>query len=105
VTLHHRPDAQNKLSPSDDAPDIRSPECQEVLTNFWDYLDGNCSSELAERIEAHVSSCVPCLRFRRFQERFFASLAEVREESPAPSRLHDRVRKALFAAQLENRPR
>jgi anti-sigma factor (TIGR02949 family) len=80
-----------------------SPECQEVLTNFWDYLDGNCSPELAERIDAHVSSCVPCFRFRRFQERFFASLAEVRERSPAPPRVHDRVRKALAAERRENR--
>jgi anti-sigma factor (TIGR02949 family) len=104
VTLNHRPAAQDRLSPSD-APESPSPECQEVLTNFWDYLDGNCASELAERIEAHVSSCVPCLRFREFQDRFFAALAEVRERSPAPPRVHDRVRKALFAAQQENRPR
>jgi mycothiol system anti-sigma-R factor len=94
VTLHHFPPARNGLS-SSDAPDIPSAECQEVLTNFWDYLDGNCSSELAERIDAHASSCVPCLRFRRFQERFLASLAELRERSPAPRRLRDRVRKAL----------
>jgi hypothetical protein len=101
VTLNHRPTAQNRLS-SPDAPDIQSPECQEVLTNFWDYLDGNCSSELAERIGTHVSSCLLCLRFRRFQERFFASLAELRERSPAPSRVHDRVRKALAAERREN---
>jgi hypothetical protein len=100
VTLNHRPDAQNRLSPSD-APDIQSPECQEVLANFWDYLDGNCSSELAERIDSHVSLCLLCLRFRRFQERFFASLAELRERSPAPPRVHDRVRKALAAERRE----
>jgi hypothetical protein len=104
VTLHHRPASQNNLSPSD-APDLPSPECEEVLANFWDYLDGNCPSELAERIDAHISLCVPCLRFRRFQERFFASLAEVREQSPAPLHVHDRVRKALYAAQQESRRR
>jgi anti-sigma factor (TIGR02949 family) len=101
VTLHNLPAAQSTLS-STDAPDTPSPECQEVLTNFWDYLDGNCSSELAERITAHVSACVPCLRFRRFQERFFASLAELRERSPAPPHVHDRVREALAVERREN---
>jgi predicted anti-sigma-YlaC factor YlaD len=100
----HGPATQNRLA-SSDAPDVPSPECQAVLTNFWDCLDGNCSPELAERIDAHLSSCVSCARFREFQEHFFAALAEVRERSPAPRRVHDRVRKALFAAQQENRAR
>jgi predicted anti-sigma-YlaC factor YlaD len=104
VTLHHRPGAQNRL-PSPDGQGIPSPECQEVLTAFWDYLDGNCSSELAERIEEHVSSCLPCRRFGQFQERFFASLAEVRERSPAPQHVHDRVREALAAERRLNRLR
>jgi predicted anti-sigma-YlaC factor YlaD len=68
-----------------------------VLANFWDYLDGNCSSELAHRIEAHLSACRSCLRFRRFQERFFTSLASVRDRWAAPARVHVRVRKALTA--------
>jgi mycothiol system anti-sigma-R factor len=93
MTLNHRP-AQNRLSPSD-AADLPSPECREVVTNLWDYLDGNCSSELAERISAHISSCAVCLQFRRSQERFFEALAEVRERSTAPRHLHDRVRQAL----------
>jgi anti-sigma factor (TIGR02949 family) len=102
VTLHRLPDAQNRIT-SSDAPDAPSPECQEVLMNFWDYLDGNCSSDLAERIDAHITSCVPCFRFREFQERFFESLAEVREQSPAPSRLHERVRKAIATEKREGR--
>jgi hypothetical protein len=102
VTLHHSPAAQNRLA-SSDAPDMSSPECQEVLGNFWDYLDGNCSPELGARIEAHIASCVPCLGFRRFQERFFASLAEVRGRSPAPARVHDRVREAVAAERAPDR--
>ena len=102
MTLHRFPAAQNNRS-SSDASDAPSPECQEVLTSFWDYLDGHCSPELAERIEEHVSSCVPCRRFRRFQERFFAALAEVREWSPAPRRVHERVREALAAERRVNR--
>jgi putative zinc finger protein len=100
VTLPQLPAAQNTV-PSSDALDVLPPECEEVLANFWDYLDGNCSLELAERINTHVSSCVPCLRFQRVQERFFASLAELRW-LPAPSHVHDRVRKALAAGQRED---
>jgi mycothiol system anti-sigma-R factor len=95
MTLNHRP-PQNRLSPSD-VGDLPSPECREVVASLWDYLDGNCSSELAERIDAHISSCASCLRFRQAQETFFEALAEVRERSPAPRHLHDRVRQALAA--------
>ena len=102
MTLNHSPAAQNRLA-SPDAPDMSSPECQEVLANFWDFLDGNCSPELATRIDAHVASCLPCLGFRRFQERFFTSLAEVRERSPAPARVHDRVREALAVERAQTR--
>jgi anti-sigma factor (TIGR02949 family) len=104
VSLHDLPAAQNTLS-SSDPPNMPSPECQEVLTNVWDYLDGNCSSSLAQRIDGHVSSCAPCLRLRQFQERFFASLAELRDWSFAPPRLHDRVEKTLAAERRENRRR
>jgi hypothetical protein len=101
VTLPNLPPAQNTVSPSD-VPDVVPPECQEVLANCWDHLDGNCSSELAERMDTHLTSCAPCLRFRRLQERFFASLAELRW-SPAPTHVYDRVRKALATERLENR--
>lgn len=96
MTLHRLPDAQSRLT-SADAPDAPSPECQEVLVNFWDYLDRSCSSELTERIDAHIASCVPCHRLREFQERFFESLAELKEQSSAPARLHERVRRAIDA--------
>ena len=68
-----------------------------MLTNLWDFLDGNCTSKLAARIAAHLASCGPCLRLREAQEHFFGSLAELRESSPAPRRVHDRVRAALAA--------
>jgi hypothetical protein len=101
VTRRHFPASQGSLS-SRDGHDSPPSECQEVLTNLWDYLDGNCPSELVGRIDAHVSLCPPCLSVRRFQERFFASLAEVREQSRAPGRVHDRVRKALAAERQDS---
>ena len=78
------------------------PECLEVLANFWDYVDGNCCPELVARIDAHVSSCAPCLRFRQLQECFFMALAGVREGWPAPDRVRDRVRRTLAAERRDN---
>jgi hypothetical protein len=72
-----------------------------VLANVWDYLDGQCSSELATRIERHVSACVICLRFTDFQRQLVASLADLRERWVAPRHVHDRVRTALIEARRE----
>jgi anti-sigma factor (TIGR02949 family) len=80
---------------SPDADDLPAPECLEVSAKLWDYLDGNCSSELATRINVHLSACQLCLRLLGLQERFLDSLAELRERRPAAARLHVRVRKAL----------
>jgi hypothetical protein len=77
------------------------PECEEMLANCWDYLDGNCSAQVATRIDAHVSSCVVCLRLLRFQESFFASLTALRERPLTPARVQDRVGRALAAERRE----
>jgi hypothetical protein len=103
VASHRLPAVPNTLS-SPDGTGMPSPKCEEVLTNFWDYVDGSCAPDIAGRIEAHVSTCVPCLRFRQSQQLFFNALAALRQRSPAPARLHDRVRKALAAERWESRP-
>jgi hypothetical protein len=77
-------------------------DCRELLTSLWDCRDGRCSADLAERVDAHLEACVRCYRLGEFQYRFFASLAELRDRSPAPPRVHDRVRKALAAERRGN---
>jgi hypothetical protein len=76
--------------------------CRELLTSLWDCRDGRRSPDLAERVDAHLAACVPCHRLGEFQHRFFASLAALRDRSPAPARVHDRVRKALAAERAGN---
>ncbi len=102
VTLNHRPARQDRL-PSTDAPDLPLPECQDVLAALWDYLDGNCSEQLVERIELHVAACDVCLRFTQVQQQLLASLAELRERVGAPGHVHDRVRRALATEQRDAR--
>jgi hypothetical protein len=96
VTLDPHAAARNGPPPTD-IHDLPPLECREVLASVWDCRDGRCSPALAQRVDAHLTACVPCRRQREFQHRFFASLAELRERSPAPARVHDRVRKALVA--------
>jgi mycothiol system anti-sigma-R factor len=91
VTLNLSPAAQNGRLPSD-------VDCRAVVTSVWDYLDGHCAPELAERVDAHLASCTPCLRLRELQGHFLASVAELRERSRAPAHVHNRVREALETA-------
>lgn len=102
MTHHRYPDATEDVSPPD-TPESGALECREVVLNFWDYRDGNFSSDLARRVEAHAFSCIPCRRLQRFEERFFALLADVRRRSPAPRRLRDRVRRAIGAERAASR--
>jgi hypothetical protein len=101
VTSNHL--AAQKAVPPSDADALPSLECREVLPSFWDCRDGRSTPGLAERVEAHLAACVPCYGLREFQQRFFASLAELRERSSAPARVHDRVRKALAAERRAGR--
>ena len=72
--------------------------CVEFLARLWDHLDGNCPPAVAERMEAHASSCSACERVRQSQERFLESLAALREKGPPVSgRARDRVRVVLDA--------
>ncbi len=95
MSLDNSPAATNRR-PSD-ADDPRAPECREALASFWDYLDGTCAPGLAARLEGHFDRCATCASVRAFQRRFLESLAAMRSRSPAPARLHERVRRALGA--------
>ncbi len=103
MTLPHPPAAQNGPPSDGGIPMAPSPDCEEVLTNFWDYLDGRCSSDVARRIGAHVDICPPCRRLGGLQAYFLESLAQIRERSSAPGRVRDRVREALEAERLDYR--
>ena len=94
MTLHRLPTAKRTRTPNDTSVG-KSLDCRMVVATVWDYLDGYCSDGLAERIDDHVCCCLPCLRSRRFQERFFAALAAIRKRPTAPSHLRERVRNAL----------
>jgi anti-sigma factor (TIGR02949 family) len=78
-----------------DIPDTLPPECQEVVKQLWDYLDGRLAPELSEKLRAHIVACANCFRYQEFQLRFFALLAEMRDRSVAAAGLREQVLHAL----------
>jgi predicted anti-sigma-YlaC factor YlaD len=102
VALQRRPTPED-ATPIPDAAPAASPDCGPLLAYFWDYLDGDCPSEVVAHIDAHVQACPPCRRFQQAQALFLQSLAELRARWVAPQRVHDRVRAALAAERLNGR--
>ncbi|HZH02339.1 MAG TPA: zf-HC2 domain-containing protein [Myxococcaceae bacterium] len=39
--------------------------CKDSIDRLLDFLDGEMPKELAHKLEAHVSSCPPCVDFLR----------------------------------------
>ena len=74
--------------------------CIEVLELLSDYLDGDVSQEVKERIEAHLRGCDQCERFGGQMSSIVKSLREQLKE-PEPldegvaKRLQDRLSREL----------
>ena len=74
--------------------------CIEVLGYLSDYLDGELSQEVRDRIEAHLRGCDQCERFGGQMSQIVKSL-RVHLQDPAPieegiaRRLRDRLRAEL----------
>ena len=73
------------------------PECMEVLTHVWDYLDGQLTDETTERLSAHLASCTQCFEYKTFQENFLEALGAMRNRQGAPPALREKVIAALHA--------
>ncbi len=70
--------------------------CTEVLAHLSDYLDGEASPELRERIEAHLRGCDWCERFGGAFASVIRSLrAELTEPQPLPGEQRERLRRTL----------
>jgi len=59
--------------------------CQEVITELWDYLDGELPVERAALIADHLAECARCYPQYRFEYSFLAAVARQRAQGPAPS--------------------
>jgi putative oxidoreductase len=59
--------------------------CHEVITELWDYLDGELPAERAAAIADHLAECARCYPQYRFEYAFLAAVARQRAHGPGPS--------------------
>jgi anti-sigma factor (TIGR02949 family) len=59
--------------------------CQEVITELWDYLDGELPVERATAIADHLAECARCYPQYRFEYAFLGAVARQRAQGPGPS--------------------
>jgi predicted anti-sigma-YlaC factor YlaD len=60
-------------------PGVLPEECQQLLFNVWDYLDGQLSEEMTAALRAHIASCEQCTAYESFQASFLAAMRGYRE--------------------------
>lgn len=72
-------------------------DCDAVMRQLWDYLDGELSPEREEAIRAHLAMCQRCYPQYDFERGFLTSLAASRREHSRPQAVKARVLAALRA--------
>ncbi|HET7632403.1 MAG TPA: zf-HC2 domain-containing protein [Gemmatimonadaceae bacterium] len=71
------------------------PECMEVLTHVWDFLDEQLTPETTDRLTTHLKNCPQCFGYQSFQEQFLDALATLGDRPGAPPALRERVLSVL----------
>lgn len=69
--------------------------CDEVMRQLWDYLDGELTPERMQAIEAHLAMCGRCHPQAEFERAFLRAVAQAKREPSDPEGLAARVRQAL----------
>lgn len=70
-------------------------DCNAVMQQLWDYLDGELSEERREAIAEHLKMCNHCFPAFEFEAAFLKALAAARQDSPDTGALRERVLEAL----------
>jgi anti-sigma factor (TIGR02949 family) len=78
-------------------------DCDAVMRQLWDYLDGELTQERMEAIHGHLALCKRCYPQYEFERAFLDAVARARREHSNPSRLRDQVMDALRAEGLDRR--
>ncbi|MBK6457671.1 MAG: zf-HC2 domain-containing protein [Gemmatimonadetes bacterium] len=71
--------------------------CDEVMRQLWDYLDGELTPERMQAIEAHLAMCGRCHPHAEFERAFLRAVAQVRREPVDTDGLAAKVRSVLQA--------
>jgi len=73
--------------------------CQDVITELWDYLDGELPAERVALIAEHLADCARCYPQYRYEYAFLGAVARQRSQGPGPSAaLVEKVASAVLAS-------
>ncbi|MDX2262464.1 MAG: zf-HC2 domain-containing protein [Gemmatimonadales bacterium] len=70
-------------------------DCDAVMRQLWDYLDGELSEERRTAIAGHLKMCNHCFPAFEFEAAFLKALATARQDGPDAGALRERVLEAL----------
>lgn len=66
-------------------------DCEAVMKQLWDYLDGELTPERLQTIEAHVKTCKRCSPHAEFERAFLGALNAARANVESSGPLRQRV--------------
>ncbi|MGQ0766733.1 MAG: zf-HC2 domain-containing protein [Gemmatimonadota bacterium] len=72
-------------------------DCDAVMRQLWDYLDGELTPERMAAIREHLAMCRRCYPQFEFERSFEAAVAEARLEHSNPGRVRELVLTSLHA--------
>lgn len=72
-------------------------DCDAVMRQLWDYLDGELTPEREEAVRSHLAMCGRCQPQRDFEKSFLRALSASRQEQSRPDAIETRVLAALRA--------
>lgn len=72
-------------------------DCDAVMRQLWDYLDGEVTAETEAAIRAHLEVCKRCHPQFSFERAFQQALTTVRRSHSRPESLKHRVLELLHA--------
>ena len=72
-------------------------DCDAVMRQLWDYLDGELTPERTEAIRAHIAMCERCQPQTEFERAFLAAVRRTKREHSQLERLRDQLIDSLRA--------
>jgi len=66
-------------------------DCEQVVRELWDYLDGELTEERMNEVRAHLKACRGCFPHFDFERAFLEALAKSKAEQTAPDDLRKKV--------------
>ncbi|MEX2180888.1 MAG: zf-HC2 domain-containing protein [Gemmatimonadaceae bacterium] len=77
--------------------DLPMIDCDAVIRQLWDYLDGELTPDRLAALEAHIKMCERCAPHVAFERSFKSALRAARHAPLDTTGLCERIRTALRA--------